>query len=201
MSAKIYKMIVSTILLFLTALTVPVINTGPLKFGDRVPDFEALDDHGTVWKLSEQRYDYLVIYFYPGAFMEECTKQACTYRDHETGFKLLKTQIIGISGDTWENLARFKEQHNLNFTLLSDKDGRIATLFGVPVTEGGTIETEVKGNTLSIKRGVTTARQTIVLDVNGKIIHREDKAEPENDSETVLKYIFTYNQRRSCTNF
>ena len=192
---------VSFILLLVSVLTGKIPGTGPLNVGDDAPDFEAIDDQGKTWKISDQRSDYLVIYFYPAAFTGGCTKQACSYRDHETAFKLLKTQVIGISGDKWENLGEFKKYQNLNFTLLSDQDGSIAGLFGVPLTEGGNIDMEVNGKTLSLTRGVTSARWTFVLDVNGKIIYRDNKVDAENDSETVLKYIFTYNQRRSCTNF
>lgn len=191
----------SVILLLLSVMASTVFGTGPLKIGDKVPDFEAFNDQGKTWKLSDQRSDYLVIYFYPAAFTGGCTKQACGYRDHETAFKLLKTRVIGISGDKWENLARFKEHHDLSFTLLSDVEGSIAGLFGVPLKDGGTVDMEVDGSTLSLTRGVTTARWTFVLDVNGKLIYVDDKVNAETDSETVLKQISTYNQRRSCANF
>jgi len=183
------------------AMTGTKTDTNYLKVGDKAPDFEAIDDQGKAWKLSDQRSDYLIIYFYPAAFTSGCTKQACSYRDQETAFKLLETEIIGISGDTWENLSKFKEHHNLNFTLLSDKDGSIAGKFGVPVTDGGTFEAEVNGSPLSLERGITSERWTFVIDINGKIIYKENRVNVENDSGTVLKYIFTYNQRRSCTNY
>jgi peroxiredoxin Q/BCP len=194
-------MFMKTIILLLSIVVSTAISNNPVKVGEKVPDFDATDDKGTLWKLSEQRNDYLVIYFYPAAFTGGCTKQACSYRDQETAFKLLKTSIIGISGDSWENLARFKEYHNLNFTMLSDEDGSITRLFGVPLTEGGTVDMEIDGKPLSLKRGVTAARWTFILDIHGKVIYRDNHVNAETDSDTVLKYIFTYNQRRSCTNF
>ncbi len=55
----------------------------PLEKGDKVPGFSAIDENGSTWESSDQRADYLVIYFYPAAFTGGCTKQACSYRDHD----------------------------------------------------------------------------------------------------------------------
>ena len=173
----------------------------PLEKGEKVPDFEAVDDHGKAWKLSDQRSDYLVIYFYPAAFTGGCTTQACSYRDQKTQFALLKTQIIGISGDKQENLAKFRELNNLNFTLLSDEDGKIAELLGVPVKDGATIDLEVEGSQLSLTRGITATRWTFVVDMNGKLIYKNKDVSASQDSETVLNHIATYEKRRSCSNW
>ena len=100
--------------------------SAPLEKGDRVPDFSAIDENGNTWKLSDQRADYLVIYFYPAAFTGGCTQQACSYRDHEAAFSSLNAEVVGISGDEPENLKAFKAFHNLNFTLLSDAEGKVA---------------------------------------------------------------------------
>ena len=107
----------------------------PINNGDRVPDFSAIDENGDTWKLSDQRANYIVFYFYPAAFTGGCTKQACSYRDHDPDFNRLGAEVVGISGDEHENLKQFKEFHNLNFTLLSDTDGKIAEMLGVPTKD------------------------------------------------------------------
>ncbi len=126
----------TTVIIPILLLAFNIYAASPLEKGDKVPDFSAIDENGETWKLSDQRADYFVIYFYPAAFTGGCTTQACSYRDHDTAFKLLNAQVIGVSGDEYENLQKFKEVHNLNFTLLSDNDGKIAELFGVPTTGG-----------------------------------------------------------------
>ena len=113
-------------------ITLNISAASPLEKGDKVPNFSATDENGKTWELSEQRADYLIVYFYPAAFTGGCTKQACSYRDHNAAFESLNAQVIGVSGDDHENLNAFKAVHNLNFTLLSDSDGKIAELFGVP---------------------------------------------------------------------
>ena len=107
MNQKVMKK--AMLLLFLVAV-IPVAYAGnPLEKGDKVPDFETVDDQGNAWKLSDQRADYLVIYFYPAAFTGGCTKEACSYRDDHSKFALLNTKVIGISGDQQENLAAFRK--------------------------------------------------------------------------------------------
>ncbi len=179
-------------------LTLNIYAASPLEKGDKVPNFSATDESGNVWELSEQRADYLVIYFYPAAFTGGCTKQACSYRDHDKAFGALNAQVIGVSGDDHENLKAFKAFHNLNFTLLSDADGKIAELFGVPTSDGGTIEKEVDGKTLQLSRGVTTSRWTYVIDGNGKLVYKDDDVQAATDPEAVLKVLTTHNERKSC---
>jgi peroxiredoxin Q/BCP len=179
-------------------LTLNIYAVSPLEKGDKVSNFSATDENGDTWELSDQRGDYLVVYFYPAAFTGGCTKQACSYRDHDPAFKLLNAQVIGVSGDNHENLKAFKAFHNLNFTLLSDTDGKIAELFGVPIKDGGTIEKEVDGKTLQLTRGVTTSRWTYVVDRNGKLVYKDDDVQAATDPETVLKAITTHNERKSC---
>ena len=170
----------------------------PLEKGDKVPNFSALDENGNDWELSDQRSDYLIVYFYPAAFTGGCTKQACSYRDHNKEFEALNAQVVGVSGDDHENLKAFKSVHNLNFTLLSDADGKIAELFGVPTREGSTIEKEVEGKTLQLSRGVTTSRWTYVVDGNGKLVYKDDDVQAATDPEAVLKALTTHNERKSC---
>lgn len=185
-------------LIIMVGLAIPVLASGPVEPGQKVPDFSAPDENGKIWSLSEQRADYIVVYFYPAAFTGGCTRQACSYRDHDTQFKLLKTSVVGISGDEAINLRKFKEFHHLNFTLLSDRDGKIAEIFGVPTRDGGSFEKELDGQTLQLERGITASRWTFVIDVNGKLIYKDEDVSAATDPETVLDFIRTYDRRRSC---
>jgi len=57
-------------------ITLDLFAVTPLEKGDKVPTFSAIDENGDTWELSDQRADYLVVYFYPAAFTGGCTKQA-----------------------------------------------------------------------------------------------------------------------------
>jgi peroxiredoxin Q/BCP len=179
-------------------ITLNIDAISPLEKGDKVPEFSAIDENGKTWELSDQRADYLVIYFYPAAFTGGCTKQACSYRDHNAAFESLNARVIGVSGDEASNLQKFKEFHNLNFTLLSDTDGKIADLFGVPTREGSTIEKEVDGQVLQLTKGVTTSRWTYVVDGNGRLVYKDDDVQAATDPEAVLKALTTHRERKSC---
>jgi peroxiredoxin Q/BCP len=188
----------TTLVLGILLLAFNIFASDPLEKGDRVPDFSAIDENGNSWKLSDQRADYLVIYFYPAAFTGGCTQQACSYRDHEAAFKSLNAKVVGISGDEHQNLKAFKAFHNLNFTLLSDADGKVAELFGVPTREGETIEKEVDGKTLQLSRGVTISRWTYVVDRNHRLVYKDDDVQAATDPEAVLKALKTHDERKSC---
>ena len=92
-----------------------------------------------------------------------------------------------------------KRTLNLNFSLLSDPDGKIAEIFGVPTRDGATIEKEIDGNTLALTRGITTSRWTFVIDGNkGRLIYKDDEVTAATDPESVLKFIATHNNRKTC---
>jgi peroxiredoxin Q/BCP len=170
-----------------------------LKVGDNVPDFETVDDLGASWKLSDHlNVNYLIVYFYPAAFTSGCTTQACSYRDINKELAMMNASVVGVSGDEVKNLELFKKEHNLNFTLLSDKDGNIARIFGVTVKEGGSVNAEAGGQKLQISRGVTDARWTFIIDRNSKLIYREINVNPSTDSQTVLDFIRLHESRKSC---
>ena len=170
-----------------------------INIGDSVPDFTALDDEGKEWKLSDHyRHYYIVLYFYPAAFTGGCTKQACSYRDQNQDFEKLNALVAGVSGDDYENLTMFKKHHDLNFTLLSDQDGQIAEIFGVPVEEGGSIDRDIDGESHTLDRSVTTSRWTVIIDGRGKLIYRDNDVNAEADSETVLKFLTEHKSRKSC---
>jgi len=186
------------IVLFSFLFNISGIDTS-ITIGDSVPDFIATDDEGSEWKLSDNyRHDYIVLYFYPAAFTGGCTKQACSYRDQNEDFEKLDALVAGVSGDDFENLTRFKKHHNLNFTLLSDPDGNIAKIFGVPVNDGGSIEKDIDGESLTLDRGVTTSRWTVVVDGRGKLIYRDNEVNAAEDSQTVLEFLTTHKARKSC---
>ncbi|NPA37121.1 MAG: peroxiredoxin [Chlorobi bacterium] len=161
-----------------------------LKIGDDMPSFKATDDYGDTWDSDKAKgREILVIYFYPAAMTEGCTKQASSYRDDMDYLEGYDVEVVGISGDYPEGLRIFRKANNLNYTLLSDPEGKVAKLFGVPVKKGGETEHEINGKKVKLKRGVTLERQTFIVDKNGKIIYINRDVKPAEDSQEVLKVI------------
>ena len=161
-----------------------------LKVGDPAPEFSGKDDRAKPWdsKMFVGK-KILVVYFYPADLTPGCTKQACSYRDAKETWKTLDVEVIGISGDSVENHRHFKQEHKLNFTLLADPNGKIAKLFGVKTSPGGSIVRTIGGKDLTLTRGVTARRWTFVIDRQGRIAHIDDQVKATKDSELVLKVI------------
>lgn len=161
-----------------------------VELGDKVPGFKSTDQFGNEWELKKNLdQNYLVIYFYPVAFTGGCTKQACSYRDRKSDLSDIGAAIVGISGDNSETLKMFAEENHLNFTLLSDADGNISDIFGVPRSEGGTITREIKGNSFELSRQVTIKRWTFILDKKGKLIYRDSEVNAQEDSNKVTEFL------------
>ena len=92
--------------------------------GDTAPDFTAPTDTGT-FTLSEHRGEKVILYFYPEAMTPGCTTQACDFRDSLSALTAAGYTVVGISSDSPEKLAQFREEEGLTFTLVSDEDRAI----------------------------------------------------------------------------
>ena len=109
-------------------MTVPV--EGRLSVGDPAPDFSLPSDTGETVKLSNLRGQRVIVYFYPAAMTPGCTKQACDFSDSIDRLKAEGYTVLGISPDTPEKLAKFREHDGLTITLLSDVDKKVLTAWG-----------------------------------------------------------------------
>lgn len=155
------------------------------------PTIQAIDQDGNPWNLKDHLgRKPIVIYFYPAAMTGGCTKQACSYRDYVKSTSDPDLIIIGISGDTPENLKHFQTAENLNFTLLSDPEGKIAQAFGVPVKTGAkSINRTVDGKEVELARNITTSRWTFIISPEGKIIYKNTKVKAPEDIRTVIEFL------------
>jgi thioredoxin-dependent peroxiredoxin len=175
-----------SLILLISGLTA----TAGLEVGSKVDTFSANADSGDIWQLSEYLgKKNIVVYFYPAAMTGGCTKQACAYRDQSAALNKVDAVVVGVSGDSVNNLKLFKQANDLNFTLLSDADGSIAEQFGVAIKDGGSIEREVEGIMHVLTRGLTTMRWTFIIDKNGKVVYKNDKVNPTEDTSTVIDEI------------
>ena len=161
-----------------------------VKVGDQAPVFSGTDDANKPWDSKNfVGKKILVVYFYPADMTGGCTKQACNYRDALKDLKRDDVEIIGVSGDSAENHQQFKNEYDLNFTLLADSEGKIAKAFGVQLGEGGSIERVIQGKDVTLTRGVTAKRWTFVIDKQGRIAHKDTKVNAAKDTETVLAIV------------
>ncbi len=101
-----------------------------LAVGDKAPDFTLTDDTGKSVSLSDYRGRSVVVYFYPAAMTPGCTKQACDFRDSLAQLNNAGFDVLGISPDKPEKLARFRAAEGLTFPLLSDPDKSVLSAWG-----------------------------------------------------------------------
>ena len=91
-----------------------------LKIGDRMPFFEVVDQDGNKVSSMELIGRKTIIYFYPKDNTSGCTAEACNLRDNFEALVAKGYNVIGVSKDSAASHKRFKDKHELPFTLLSD---------------------------------------------------------------------------------
>jgi peroxiredoxin Q/BCP len=94
-----------------------------LEKGARAPEFVLANDRGGETSLSELlRNGPLILYFYPADFTPGCTKEACSIRDIHNDIQSVGLQVAGVSPQDTDSHARFRDEYELPFILLSDPD-------------------------------------------------------------------------------
>jgi len=101
-----------------------------LSPGDAAPDFSLPSDTGDQVSLSGLRGRKVIVYFYPAAMTPGCTKQACDFTNSLSSLQDAGYEVLGISPDKPEKLAKFRERDALKIALLSDPDKSVMTSFG-----------------------------------------------------------------------
>jgi thioredoxin-dependent peroxiredoxin len=184
-------------MLILSALVAGVAANDPanppaadLKVGDASPKFEALDDTGKEWKSEDHvGKNIVVVYFYPADMTGGCTKQACGFRDDLGALKEQGVEVVGVSGNTIEQHQIFKKVHELNFALLADTEGKVASAFGVPTSKGTTYNATVDGKEMPFTIGVVSKRWTFVIGKDGKIAAKNTEVNAAEDSKAILDTV------------
>jgi peroxiredoxin Q/BCP len=137
-----------------------------LKAGDEAPNFTLETDSGKKVTLSELGDKPVVLFFYPKDDTPGCTIECKEFRDARPKFEA-KAHIFGISGDDRASHEAFRDKFGLNFPLLADVGGKVATQFGV----------------WSEKQ---SAKRTTFVIQHGKISRVFEGVKPQGHAEEVL---------------
>ena len=98
--------------------------------GDPAPEFALTTDTGETLRLADLAGQRFVLYAYPAAMTPGCTTQACDFRDSLQSLKSAGVTVVGISPDSPEKLAKFRDRDHLNFPLVSDPDRSVLSAYG-----------------------------------------------------------------------
>jgi len=101
-----------------------------LQVGQPAPDFTLFNTEKKELTLSEQRGQNVLLLFFPLAFTSVCTAELCSVRDNMKMYEQLNARPFGISVDSLYTLAKYKQQENLNFHLLSDFNKEVSKAYG-----------------------------------------------------------------------
>lgn len=152
--------------------------TYTLNVGDKIPDFELIDEGGNLFNSDELFDAPAILYFYPKDDTPGCTQEACEFRDALERFNDLNVRVVGISPDSIESHKQFKEKYQLNFSLLSDEKHKVCEQFDVWQ------EKNLYGN-----KSMGVERSTFLIGSNGTIRWVERKVKVEGQIERLLNAI------------
>lgn len=135
----------------------------------KVPSFTTILDDGSTLSSAMLKGKSYILFFYNHDGSETCTKEACNIRDH---IDLLTRQgylVFGVSEDSIKTHARFRQKHNLPYSLIADEDNALAKTFDIygPKAFMGRTSDAVH-------------RSTFVINADGKfdaVIHPVDSAQ------------------------
>ena len=147
-----------------------------LKPGDRMPDFEVMDQDGNKVSSKDLIGKKTIIYFYPKDNTSGCTAEACSLRDNHEALIAKGYNVVGVSKDSANSHKKFKEKYDLPFTLLSDTSTQMLQDFGA----WG--EKKMYGKTV-----MGTIRKTFIFDENGILTEIIEKVDTKNHAAQILK--------------
>lgn len=126
-----------------------------LSVNDPAPDFRLPDAAGKEISLADFAGERVIVYFYPSAMTPGCTIQAVDFSDSLDQLSDAGYQVVGISPDSVEKLAKFTQQDDLTVRLLANPDLDVIKAYGAYGTRN------VYG-----KEVVGVLRSTFVVDVD-----------------------------------
>ncbi|MFD5078396.1 thioredoxin-dependent thiol peroxidase [Streptomyces sp. NPDC058371] len=129
-----------------------------LQPGDTAPAFTLPDADGNDVSLAAHKGRKVIVYFYPAALTPGCTKQACDFTDNLDVLASAGYDVIGVSPDKPEKLAKFRDKENLKVTLVGDPDKTVIEAYGA------------FGEKMNYgKTYLGVIRSTVIVDEEGKI--------------------------------
>lgn len=146
-----------------------------LQIGDKMPQFEVVNQDGKVVNSNEFIGKKTIIYFYPKDNTSGCTAEACNLRDNYDALLAAGYNVVGVSKDSANSHKKFIEKHSLPFTLLADTTTQMQQDFGV----WG--EKKLYGKTY-----MGTIRRTFVFNEEGILEKIIEQVDTKNHAAQIL---------------
>jgi len=151
----------------------PVMHTeNQPKAGDMAPEFSLPSGDGSTVSLKDYKGKWVVLYFYPKDFTSGCTLEAKNFERDQAKYKSVDAVVLGVSVDSAASHKDFCAKEGLNFKLLADPDSKTVAAYG---------------SSMDYKGAKMAARNTFLIDPQGKIVKVYTSVKPAEHSDEVLK--------------
>ena len=144
--------------------------------GAAAPGFNLTTNEGKQVSLNDFKGKWVVLYFYPKDFTQGCTIEARNFQRDIAKYEAVNAVILGVSVDNEQSHKDFCAKEGLNFKLLADTDAKVSEQYGSVM--------EYQGAKLS-------ARNTFIIDPQGKVVKVFEKVKVAAHSEEVLAALAT----------
>ena len=146
-----------------------------LQIGDKMPEFEVMDQNGKTISSKDLLGKKTIIYFYPKDNTSGCTEEACNIRDNYEAMIAKGYNVIGVSKDSVKSHKNFATKYDLPFTLLADTSTEMIQAFGAWGEK-----------TLYGRKYMGTLRTTFIFDENGILTEIIEKVNTKNHAAQIL---------------
>jgi peroxiredoxin Q/BCP len=140
--------------------------------GQPAPTFTLPSQDGSKISLDSFKGKWVVLYFYPKDMTPGCTIEAHNFQRDLSKFESAGAVIVGVSVDTPDSHKQFCTKESLTFRLLADPEHKVVDAYG----------SMMDGHPLA-------ARNTFLIDPQGKIVKVWTKVDPQHHSEEVLEAL------------
>lgn len=148
------------------------------EVGSTAPAFTLSSDSGEKIKLSELKGNPVVLYFYPRDDTPGCTKEACAFRDRKKELQGLGAVVLGVSPDSVESHAEFRDKYKLNFPLLADSENKTAEKYGA-----------WREKNMYGKKSMGIQRSTFLIDGSGNIVKVWKRVQVDGHDTQVVQAL------------
>ncbi len=148
-----------------------------LKVGDKMPDFQVVNQNGDIVRSADLLGKKTIIYFYPKDNTSGCTAEACNLRDNHEALMAKGYNVVGVSKDSVASHRRFIEKYALPFTLLADTSTEMIQAFGA----WG--EKRLYGRAY-----MGTLRRTFIFDEQGILTEIIEDVDTKRHAEQILQH-------------
>jgi thioredoxin-dependent peroxiredoxin len=140
--------------------------------GTAAPDFSLATSDGSQVSLKDFKGKWVILYFYPKDMTSGCTMEARNFQRDLSQYEKTGAVILGVSVDSADSHKEFCTKEGLTFKLLADPGGKVSAQYGSTM--------DYKGTTMA-------ARNTFLINPEGKIAKVYTSVKPAEHSEQILK--------------